>query len=82
MLMKSKNNKHELPSPLRSFSRLQVKQQRRNDLVHVLRVPDVRLQFIVDGLPHHTLQSFDSGYADPDTFRKTEMIQNSAVFMN
>ncbi|TNN68652.1 hypothetical protein EYF80_021166 [Liparis tanakae] len=42
-----------------------VEQQRGDDLVHVLRVPDVGLQLIIHRLPHHTLQAFDTRHADP-----------------
>lgn len=52
-------------SPLCAFSTLQVEKQRWHDFVHVLRVPDVGLQLIIDSLPHHTLQALDTSHADP-----------------
>lgn len=54
-----------LYSPLCAFSTLQVEKQRWDDLVHVLRVPDVGLQLIIDSLPHHTLQALDTSHTDP-----------------
>lgn len=59
-------------SPVRAFTRLQVEQQRRYDLVHVLRIPDVRLQLIVDRLPHHPLQPFNTSHAYSETRRRLE----------
>ena len=52
-------------SPLRAFSTLQVEKQRGDDLIHVLRVPDVGLKLIVHSLPHHTLQTLDTCHPDP-----------------
>lgn len=54
-----------LYSPLCAFATLQVEKQRGDDLVHVLRVPDVGLQLIIDSLPHHTLQALDTSHTDP-----------------
>lgn len=52
-------------SPLCTLSTLQVEKQRGDDLVHVLRVPDVGLQLIIHSFPHHTLQPLDTCHADP-----------------
>lgn len=51
-------------SPLGALSSLQVKEQRRDNLVHVLRVPDVCLQLVFYRLSHDTLQAFNSCHAD------------------
>ena len=57
-------------SPLRALSTLQVEEQRGDDLVHVLRVPDIGLQLIVHSLPHHTLQALDPCHANPSRQQK------------
>lgn len=57
-------NQSRILSPVRFLGMLKVEEQRRHNLVHVLRVPDVRLQFIVHSLPYHALESFDARHAD------------------
>lgn len=51
-------------SPLCLFHVLQIEEQRRDDLVHVLWVPDVGLQLIIHRLPHDPLQAFDARHSD------------------
>lgn len=51
-------------SPLGALATLQVEEQRRDDLVHVLRVPDVCLQFVLHRLPHDALQALNACHAD------------------
>lgn len=62
-------------SPFSTLSTLQVEKQRGDDLVHVLRVPDVGLQLIIDSLPHNTLQALDTCHADPAGNRHPKIIQ-------
>lgn len=51
--------------PLGLFDVLQVEEQRWDNLVHVLWVPDIGLQLVIHRLPHHPLQPFDAGHSDP-----------------
>lgn len=43
---------------------LQIEEERWDDLVHVLWVPDVGLQLIIHRLPHDPLQAFDARHSD------------------
>ena len=61
--LKKDHTKH---SPLCTLSTLQVEEQRGDNLVHVLRVPDISLQLIIHSLPHHTLQTLNTCHPDPD----------------
>lgn len=69
-----------LYSPLCAFATLQVEKQRGDDLVHVLRVPDVGLQLIIDSLPHHTLQALDTSHTDPKD--KTQTADETTIFIS
>lgn len=52
--------------PVQLFAVLHVEQHGRDQLVHVLRLPDDGLELVVHRLPHHSLQTFDPGHPDPD----------------
>lgn len=52
--------------PVQVFAVLHVEQHGRDELVHVLRLPDDGLELIVDRLPDHALQAFDPSHTDPD----------------
>lgn len=54
---------------------LQVEEQRGDDLVHVLRVPDVGLELVVHRLPHHSLQAFNAGHPDPGEQTDAQMLR-------
>ena len=51
--------------PLHALPALQVEEQRGDDLVHVLGVPDVGLELVVHRLPDNALQTLDARHADP-----------------
>lgn len=50
--------------PLAICVSLQIDQKRRNNLLHVLRLPDVHQQLVVHRLPDHTLKTTDAGHTD------------------
>lgn len=52
-------------SPVEVFAVLHVEQHGRDELVHVLRLPDDGLKLIVHRLPDHALQPFDPSNTDP-----------------
>lgn len=56
---------NEKRSPVQVFVVLHVEQHGRDELVHVLRLPDDGLQLVVHRLPDHALQAFDPGHTDP-----------------
>ena len=53
--------------PVQVLAVLHVEQHGRDQFVHVLRFPDDGLELVVHRLPHHALQTFNPGHADPDT---------------
>lgn len=57
--------------PVQVVAVLHVEQHGRDQLVHVLRLPDDGLQLVVHRLPHHALQAFDPGHSDPETHTAT-----------
>lgn len=51
--------------PVQVLRILHVEQHGRDELIHVLWLPDDGLQLVVDRLPDHALQPADPGNTDP-----------------